>query len=109
MKTLRTLIVMMVGLSLLLAANTVLADGKYRHGGYSYGTYQHGRNVYVDRHAYGYAVAPRYAWGYYPAYPYRVYAPPVYRGYCAPYSVPYAYAPAPVYGPGWSFGISFGW
>jgi hypothetical protein len=109
MKASKTLMVVMIGLSLLLAANTAFADGKYRHGGYSYGAYQHGRNVYVDRHAYGYAVAPRYARGYYPAYPYRVYAAPVYRGYCAPYSVPYAYAPAPVYRPGWGFGISFGW
>jgi hypothetical protein len=106
MKTLKTLMVVMIGLSLLLAASTAFADGKYRHGGYSYGAYHHGKNVYVDRHAYRYPVAPRYAWGYYPAYP-RVYARPVYREYCAPY-VP-AYAPAPVYGPGWSFGFSFGW
>jgi hypothetical protein len=108
MKTLKTLMVVMIGLSLLLAASTAFADGKYRHGGYSYGAYHHGKNVYVDRHAYRYPVAPRYAWGYYPAYP-RVYARPVYRGYCAPYAPAYSYAPAPVYGPRWSFGFSFGW
>src|SRR5512137_1627974 len=108
MRTIKTLMVMLIGLSLLLAASTVFADGKQRNGGYSYGAYHHGKNVYVDRHVYGYAVAPRYAWGYYPAYP-RVYAAPVYRGYCAPYPAPYAYAPAPVYGPSVSFGFSFGW
>ena len=107
MKTLKTLMVVMIGLSLLLAANTALADGKYRHGAHSYGVYHHGKNVYVDRHVYRYPVAPRSAWGYYPTYPYRVYAPPVYREYCAPYAAPYAYAPA--YRPGWSFGFSFGW
>ncbi|MCU0596622.1 MAG: hypothetical protein MUC98_14330 [Desulfobacterota bacterium] len=106
MKALKTMMVVMIGLSLVLAASTALADGKYRRGGSSYGAYAHGKSVYVDRHVRGYAVAPRYAWGYYPAYP-RVYAPPVYRGYCAPYAVPYAYAPA--YRPGWSFGFSFGW
>lgn len=109
MKTLKNLMVVIIGLSLLLAASTAFADGKYRHGGYSYGAYHHGTNVYVDRHAYRYPVAPRYAWGHYPAYPYRVYAPPVYRGYCAPYAPAYSYAPAPVYGPRWSFGFSFGW
>lgn len=109
MKVMKALIVMLVGLSLLLAANTAFAGGKYRHGGYSYKAYHPGKSVYVDRHAYGYAVAPRYARGYYPAYPYRVYAPPVYPGYGAPYPPPYAYAPAPAYGPGWSFGFSFGW
>lgn len=107
MKAMKSLIVMIVGLSLVLAAGTAFADGKYRHGGYNYGAYHHGKNVYVDRHAYRVPVAPRYARGYYPAYPYRVYAPPVYRGYWAPYAAPYAYAPA--YRPGWGFGISFGW
>jgi hypothetical protein len=97
--------VVLIGLSLLLAAGTAFADGKYRHSGYSYGAYPHGKSVYMDRHAYGYPVAPRYAWG--PAYPYRVYARPVCREYCAPYAPPYAYAP--VYGPSWSFGFSFGW
>jgi len=106
MKTLRILMVMIIGLSLLLAASTAFADGKYRHGGPSYGAYHHGKNVYVDRHAYRYPVAPRYARGYYPAYP-RVYARPVYREYYAPYAAPYAYAPA--YRPGWGFGFSFGW
>jgi hypothetical protein len=105
MKTIKTLIVVLIGLSLLLAAGTAFADGKYRNSGYSYGAYPHGKNVYMDRHAYRYPVAPRYAWG--PAYPYRVYARPVYREYCAPYAPPYAYAP--VYGPSWSFGFSFGW
>jgi hypothetical protein len=107
MKALKTLMVVMIGLSLVLVASTALADGKYRHGGYNYGTYPHGKNVYVDRRVYRYPVVPRYGWGYGPAYPYRVYAPPVYRGYYAPYAVPYAYAPA--YRPGWSFGFSFGW
>jgi len=106
MKTLRILMVMIIGLSLLLAASTAFADGKYRHGGPSYGAYHHGKSVYVDRHAYRYPVAPRYARGYYPAYP-RVYARPVYREYYAPYAAPYAYAPA--YRPGWGFGFSFGW
>lgn len=109
MKTLRTLMVMMIGLSLVLAANTAFADGKQRNSGYYSGAYHQDKNVYVDRHAYRYPVAPRYAWGYYPAYPYRVYAPPVYRAYCAPYAATYAYAPAPVYRPGWGFAISFGW
>jgi hypothetical protein len=107
MKAMKSLIVMLVGLSLLLAANTALANGKYRHGGYNYGTYHHGQNVYVGRHVYRNPVVPRHGWGYGPAYPYRVYAPPVYRGYYAPYAVPDAYAP--VYGPRWSFGLSFGW
>jgi hypothetical protein len=108
MKVMKSLIAMLVGLSLLLAANTAFADGKYRHHGHSYGAYHHQKNVYVDRHAYRYPVAPRYAWGYYPAYP-RVHAAPVYRGYCGPYAPPYAYAPGPVYAPGWSVGFSFGW
>jgi len=107
MKTLKTLMLVIIGLSLLLAASTAFADGKYRHGGYSYKAYHHGKNVYVDRHAYRYPVAPHYRWGYYPAYPHRVYAPPVYRNYYAPYAPPYVYAPA--YRPGWGFGFSFGW
>ena len=107
MRTIKTLMVMLIGLSLLLAANTAFADGKYRHGGYSYKAYPHGNNVYVERHAFRYPITPRYAWGYYPAYPYRVYAPPVYREYCGPYAAPYSYAP--VYRPGWSVGFSFGW
>jgi hypothetical protein len=78
MKTMKTLMVVLIGLSLVLAAGTALADGKYRHGGYSNGAYHHGKNLYVDRHAYRYPVTPRYAWGYDPAYP-RVYARPVYR------------------------------
>ena len=107
MRTIKTLMVMLIGLSLLLAASTVFADGKQRNGGYSYGAYHHAKNVYVDRHVYRYPVAPRYAWGHYPAYPYRVYDRRVYREYCAPYGPAYTYAP--VYRPGWSFGISFGW
>ena len=107
MKTFKALMVAMIGLSLILAASTALADGKYRRGGPSYQAYHHGKNVYVERHAYGHAVAPRYARGYRPVYPSRVYAPPVYREYCAPYAAPYVYAPA--YRPGWSFGFSFGW
>jgi len=107
MKISKTLMVVMIGLSLLLAASAAFADGEYRHGGYSYKAYHHGKNVYVDRHAYRYPVAPRHAWGYYPAYPYRAYARPVYREYCAPYAATYGYAP--VYRPGWSFGFSFGW
>ena len=112
MKTLRTVMVVMIGLSLLLAASTAFAGGRYSPGGRDYRAYHHGKSVYADRHVRGYAVAPRHAWGYYPAYPYRAYAPPVYRGYYAPYAAPYApyaYAPGPVYGPGWSFGFSFGW
>ncbi|RPJ19869.1 MAG: hypothetical protein EHM26_06520 [Desulfobacteraceae bacterium] len=107
MKTLKTLMLVIIGLSLLLAASTAFAGGKYRHGGHSYGAYYHGKHVYVDRHAYRYPVAPHYRWGYYPAYPHRVYAPPVYRNYYAPYAPPYVYAPA--YRPGWGFGFSFGW
>jgi hypothetical protein len=107
MKTIKTLMVMILGLSLLLAAGTAFADGKQRHGGYYDRAYHREKNVYVDRHAYRYPAAPRYAWGYYPAYPYRVYARPVYREYCAPYAPPYAYAP--VYAPGWGFAFSFGW
>ncbi len=107
MKAMRTLIVVMIGLSLLLAANTAFADGKYRHRGHSYKAYYHPKQVHVERHVYRYSVAPRYGWGYGPAYPYRVYAPPVYRGYCAPYAATYGYAP--VYRPGWGFGFSFGW
>jgi hypothetical protein len=106
MKTLKVLMAVMIGVSLILTASSVFADGKYRHGGHAYGAYHHGKHVYVDRHVQRYAVGPRYAWGYYPAYP-RVYAPPVYREYCAPYATPYAYAP--VYRPGWSVGFSFGW
>jgi hypothetical protein len=117
MKTLKTLMVMLIGLSLLLAAGTVFADGEQRHGGYYYGdhsqskaysgAYHHGKQVYVNRQVYRQPVAPRYAWGHYPGYPYRVYDRRVYREYCAPYAAPYAYAP--VYRPGWSFGFSFGW
>jgi len=107
MKVLRTLMVVMTGLSLVLAASTAFADGKYRHGGPSSGAYPYGKHVYVERHAYPVPVAPRYAWGYRPAYPYRVHVPPVHREYCGPYPAPYAYAPA--YRPGWSFGFSFGW
>jgi hypothetical protein len=107
MKTLRTLMVMMIGLSLLLAASTAFAGGKPRHGGYSHGAYPHGKTVYVDRNAYRYPVAPRDAWGYYPAYPHRVYDRRVYREYCVPYAPAYTYTP--VYRPGWSFGFSFGW
>jgi hypothetical protein len=117
MKTTKTLMVILIGLPLILASNTAFAGGKLRHGGYSSGdhsrskvysgAYHHGKNVYVERHAYRYPVAPRYAWGHYPGYPYGVYHRPVYPEYCAPYAPPYAYAP--VYGPGWSFGFSFGW
>jgi hypothetical protein len=108
MKAMKSLIVMLIGFSLLLAASSAFAGSRYSNGGHYYGAYHHGKSVYVDRHVRGYAVAPRYGWGYYPAYP-RVYAAPVYRGYCAPYPAPYAYAPAPFYGPTWSFGFSFGW
>lgn len=107
MKTLRTLMVVMIGLSLLLAANTAFAEGKYRHGGYSYGAYPHGKTLHADRHACRHPAAPRYAWGYSPASPYRVYASPVYREYGVPCAPPVAYAP--VYGPRWGFGFSFGW
>ncbi len=107
MKTLRALMVMMIGLSMLLAASTAFADGKHRHGGYSYGASHHGKTVYVDRYAYRYPVAPRYAWGHRPDYPHRVYDRRVYREYSVPYAPPCAYAP--VYRPGWSFGFSFGW
>ncbi len=107
MKTTKTLMVILTGLSLILAANTAFAGGESRRGGHAYGAYHHGKNVNVNRHVYRYPVAPRHAWGYYPAYPYRVYAPFVYREYCAPCAPPYAYAPA--YRPGWSFGFSFGW
>ena len=117
MKTMKTLMVILIGLSLLLAAGTVFADGKQRHGGYYYGdqsrsktypgAYHHEKQVYVDRHAYRYPVAPRYAWGHYPGYPYRVYDRRVYREYCVPYEPAYTYGH--VYRPGWSFGISFGW
>jgi hypothetical protein len=106
-KTLKILMVVMIGLSLFLPASSAFADGKYRHGGTSYGAYHHGKNVYVDRHVYRAPVAPRYAWGYRPVYPHRVYDRPAYREYCAPYAAPYAYAPA--YRPAWSFGFSFGW
>jgi hypothetical protein len=106
MKTLKALIVIMIGLSVVLAAGTAFADGKYRYAGHSYTAYPHGKHVYVERHVHRYAVAPRYAWGYYPAYP-RVYARPVYREYCAPYASPPVYTPA--YRPGWSFGFSLGW
>lgn len=98
---------MILGLSVVLAASTAIAGGKYGHGGPSYGAYHHGKIVYVERHVHRYPVAPAPAWGYYPAPPPRVYALPVYRGYCAPYAAPYVYAPA--YRPGWSFGFSFGW
>jgi hypothetical protein len=107
MKTLKTLMVMIIGLFLILAAGTAFADGKHRQGAYSYGAYHPGKNVYVDRHVYRYPVAPRYARGSYQAYPYRVYAPPVYREYCAPYAPAYTYGH--VYRPGWSIGFSFGW
>ena len=107
MKTMKTLIILIIGLSLVLAAGTAFAGGKYRQGGHSYEAYHHGKNVYVDRYVHRYPVAPRHARGYYPAYPYRVYAPPVYREYCAPYAPTYGYAP--VYRPGWSVGFSFGW
>ena len=107
MKTMKTLMILLIGLCLVLAASTAFADGKYRHGGPSYGAYHYEKPVNVNRHVYRYPFAPRYAWGHYPAYPYRVYDRPVYREYCAPYAPPYAYAP--VYRPGWSFAFSFGW
>ena len=107
MKTMKTLIILIIGLSLLLTAGSAFAGGKYRHGGPSYGAYHHGKTVYADPYVHRYPVAPRHAWGYYPAYPYRVYSPPVYREYCAPYAPTYGYAP--VYRPGWSVGFSFGW
>lgn len=107
MKTLKILMVMIVGLSLVLAASSAFAGGKYRHGGPSYGAYHHGKIVHVERHVYRHPVAPRHAWGYYPAPPPRVYARPVYRGYCAPYAPAYTYGHA--YRPGWSVGFSFGW
>jgi len=107
MKTMKIVMVIFIGLSLILAANTAFAGGKSRHSGYSYGAYHHGKQVYVNSHVYRYPAAPRYARGYYPAYSYRVYAPPVYREYCAPYAPAYTYGYA--YRPGWSFGFSFGW
>ena len=107
MKNLKILMVLMIGLSLFLAASTAFAGGKPRHGDYSHKAYPHGKTVYVDRHVYRYSVAPGCAWGYPPAYPYRVYAPPVHRQSCAPYAPAYPYGYA--YRPGWSFGFSFGW
>jgi len=107
MKTLKILMVMIIGLSLLLAAGTAFAGGQHRLGGCSSGAYSHVKNVYVDRHVQRYPVAPRYSWGYDPAPPPRVYARPVYRGYCPPYAPACTYGH--VYRPGWGFGFSFGW
>lgn len=107
MKTLKILLVMTIGLSLVLAASSAIAGGKDRRGGPSYGAYPHRNHVYVERHVHKYSLAPHCSWGYFPAPPPRVYAAPVYRGYCAPYPPPYTYGR--VYRPGWSFAFSFGW
>ena len=45
MKTLKILLAMILGLSLLLAASTALAGGKCGRGGLSYGAYHHEQNV----------------------------------------------------------------
>ena len=107
MKAVKSFVLILAGLSLLLAAGNAFAEGKVRHGGSPYGDHPRGRTLHGDRHACRHPAAPRYVWGYAPASPYRVYAPPVYRKSGAPCAPPVVYAP--VYGPRWGFGFSFGW
>jgi len=106
MKTMKTLIILIIGLSLVLAAGTAFGRRQISPRRPFLRSVSSRETAYADSLCAQVSGCPSHAWGYTRPTTGSMH-PLFYREYCAPYAPTYGYAP--VYRPGWSVGFSFGW